>query len=170
MATAFPTADHDHSQCRRHALDQAEAQCAAQGIRLTDARRRVLAVLWEDHCPISAYEILDRLNADLRARDAQARLLAPPAVYRALEFLMAHGMAHKLNSLNAYIGCAHPGRQHGAQFFICRSCRTVAEVRSEAISGEISSAAQSLGFQAQAPLVEVEGLCARCQQNTGEVV
>lgn len=164
MVTAFPAADHDHSHCRSRALTDAEALCKGKGVRLTEARRRVLALLWADHCPVSAYEILGRLNEELRAADPHAKVLAPPAVYRALDFLISHGLAHKLTSLNAYVGCSHPGRDHGAQFFICQSCRAVAEVRVDAISAEIDQAARGLGFQARARWVEVEGLCAPCQQ------
>jgi Fur family zinc uptake transcriptional regulator len=167
MVTAFPAADHDHEHCRSQALQDADTLCKGRGLRLTEARRRVLELLWADHCPVSAYEILDRLNEQLREADPHAKLLAPPAVYRALDFLMSHGFAHKLTSLNAYVGCSHPGRDHGAQFYICRSCRAVAEVRADAISEQINQAAVGLGFQVQSRWVEVEGLCAACQAPAG---
>lgn len=161
---AFPAADHDHAQCRSTAFRQAEAQCQRQGARLTDVRRKVLEILWDDHRPISAYDILHRLNAQAMAENPLARPSAPPVVYRALEFLIAQGLAHKLASLNAFVGSAHPGRQSGVQFFICRSCQTVAEVRSPGIGTEITAAAAELGFEVQAPVVEVEGLCPLCRR------
>lgn len=167
---AFPTADHDHTQCRRNALRQAEDQCQQHGARLTDVRRKVLDILWDDHRPISAYDILHRLNALALAENPTARPAAPPVVYRALDFLIGHGLAHKLASLNAFIGSAHPGRRSGVQFFICRACQTVAEVRSPGIGTEITAAAAELGFEVQAPVVEVEGLCPRCRRLPHEEV
>lgn len=160
---AFLPVGHDHAQCRRDALNKAEEQCRQHGARLTDIRRKVLDILWDDHRPISAYDILHRLNAQSAIDSPHSKPAAPPVVYRALDFLITHGLAHKLTSLNAFIGSAHPGRQHGAQFFICRSCHTVAEVRSARIGQEISAAAAMLGFEVQAPVVEVEGLCPACR-------
>lgn len=162
-SVAFPAADHDHNQCRHNALSKAEEQCHKHGARLTDIRRKVLEILWDDHRPISAYDILHRLNAQAQAENPTAKPAAPPVVYRALDFLMAQGLAHKLASLNAFVGSAHPDRPQGAQFFICRVCHAVAEVRSLRIHDEITAAAESLGFEVQAPVVEVEGLCPACR-------
>jgi len=156
-SSPFPDPAHDHAACRAGALDRAEALCARRKVRLTDLRRSVLAVLWEDHRPISAYDILHRLNAD-------GGKVAPPAVYRALDFLIGQGLAHRIDSLNAFVGCPTPERAHGAQFFICRQCQTVAEVRDTAIAGGISAAADRLGFTVSAPVVEVTGLCPACQE------
>lgn len=163
---SFSASDHDHSLCQTEALDIAEQECVRHGVRLTEGRRKVLQVLWSDHQPISAYEILARLNATARQADPQARPLAPPVVYRALEFLIKNGLAHKLNSLNAYVGCAHPGRRHGAQFFICRCCGGVVELRDDVIGQDIERVAKRLGFTVQVPVVEVEGVCASCQASS----
>ena len=151
----FPRPHHDHDHCRHDALRRAEDVCARQGARLTQARREVLDLLWADHRPVSAYDLLHRLNAD-------GRKAAPPVVYRALDFLIEHGLAHRLNSLNAFIGCAHIGGEHGAQFFICRECGQVAETRSPDIDSAIRAAGADLGFRVQAPVVEVEGICPAC--------
>ena len=52
----------------------------------------------------------------------------PPTVYRALEFLVAHGLVHRIETLHAFVGCDHPGEQHAGQFLICRDCGVVREV------------------------------------------
>lgn len=156
----FPQPHHDHASCRHQALQRAEDLCARQGARLTQIRREVLDLLWSDHRPVSAYDLLHRLNAD-------GRKAAPPVVYRALDFLIEHGLAHRLNSLNAFIGCAHIGGEHGAQFFICRDCGQVAETRVAAIDAAIQAAGAALGFRVQAPVVEVEGVCPACAADHG---
>lgn len=161
-AEAFPAETHDHDACRAEALRRAEDLCAARGERLTPLRRQVLEILWHDHTPLSAYDVLGRLNAGPRADDA-LRPAAPPTVYRALEFLVGQGLAHRLASLNAYIGCPHPEKPHGAQFFICRRCHAVAEVEDGTLGRDIERVGAGLGFVVDAPVVEVEGLCPHCR-------
>jgi Fur family transcriptional regulator, zinc uptake regulator len=51
----------------------------------------------------------------------------PPVAYRALEFLVEHGLAHRIQRLNAFTACMHPGEAHAPAFLICRTCSTVAE-------------------------------------------
>src|SRR3954453_3718975 len=97
----FQPKDHDHADCVAAALGAAERLCARRGARLTELRRRVLELIWRSHEPIGAYALLDRLGRE-RGR------VAPPTVYRALEFLIAHGLVHRIASLNAFIGCVHP--------------------------------------------------------------
>ena len=161
MPTSFPSTAHDHAACRDDALNRAALLCEGRKARLTDIRRRVLASLWSDHRPVSAYDILARLNAEEAAHGG--KVLAPPAVYRALEFLIGQGLVHRLASQNAYVGCASPERPHGAQFLICRACGAVAEVRDVALAGDLRRVAEEAGFALGLPMVEIEGLCPHCQ-------
>ena len=93
---------HDHSHCVSDALRAADALCARSGARLTALRRRVLELVWQSHRPLGAYDILGVLSSE------DGRRAAPPTVYRALDFLLEHGLIHRLASLNAYkIGRAH---------------------------------------------------------------
>lgn len=162
LLDAFPSETHDHDACRDAALRRAEALCADRGERLTPLRRQVLDILWRDHRPLSAYDVLALLNAGPRAEAAQ-KPAAPPTVYRALDFLVAQGLAHRITSLNAYVGCPDPETPHGAQFFICRSCQAVAEVGDPTLSRDIERIGAGLGFLVDAPVVEVEGLCPHCR-------
>lgn len=150
-------ARHDHGRCVATALARAATLCENRGVRLTEQRRRVLALIWEGHRPIGAYELLDRLReAGIRA--------APPTVYRALEFLLEQGFVHRLEGLNAYVGCDHPEEQHRAQFLICDGCRRVAELSAAPVSDAIRASSADLDFQPQRQTVEVHGLCAGCRR------
>jgi Fur family zinc uptake transcriptional regulator len=151
---------HDHDHCRADALGDAEALCAQRGARLTTTRRRVLEIIWESHAPIGAYDILDALKRE--GRSAQ-----PPTVYRALDFLLAQGLAHRITSLNAYIGCTAPGRSHGAQMLICERCGTVAELDDVRIGDTVTSAARALGFRIAHQALEVVGVCRDCAEAAG---
>ncbi|MCI4662057.1 MAG: transcriptional repressor [Neomegalonema sp.] len=146
---------HDHAQCQQAALERAAQICAERGARLTPVRQRVLEILWENHQPLGAYAVLDRLRAENLGSQ-------PPVVYRALDFLIEHGLAHKVVSLNAYVGCAHPAQPHIPHFLICTECQQVAEISSAAISDGINQAAAQRGFRAAATPVEIPGQCASC--------
>ncbi len=156
LASLFPKSGHDHDRCVADALSAAEDMCAAAGDRLTPLRRRVLELVWGSHRPIGAYAILDQLKSG-------GRSAAPPTVYRALEFLLEHGLIHRIESLNAFAGCSHPGDSHLVQFLICRSCGTAAELDDRRLSEAIGRSAADQGFNIQSRVVELSGICAACQ-------
>jgi Fur family zinc uptake transcriptional regulator len=142
------------------ALHRAEALCAERGVRLTPQRRRVLELVCRADRPVGAYEILDQL------RDGPPA--APPTVYRALDWLLAQGLVHKLETLHAYIGCTHPEHPHASQFLICDGCGGVTELEDQAISGSLASVAAETGFRPSRPVVEVIGTCSDCAAKDGE--
>ena len=139
-------------------LDRAAERCARRGARLTEIRRRVLALIIDGGGPLGAYALLDRLKAE-RAN------ATPVTVYRALDFLMAHGLIHKIERLNAFIACAdgaEHAHQHAAQFLICHTCGMVAELEDPSIAEAIKRAAGETGFRPDRATIEVEGSCAAC--------
>ena len=149
-------APHDHGRCRGEALAAAEAACAARKLRLTPARAFVLETLLESHRAMTAYELLGKLG--------EARLGSqPPAVYRALDFLVANGFAHRVERLGAFVACTHGGDDHSAGYLVCRACRTVAETTVTRPAASLVAGAEAAGFVIERTVVEAEGLCARCQ-------
>jgi Fur family zinc uptake transcriptional regulator len=136
------------------ALERAEQRCRQQGLRLTARRRRVLEILYRSQRPLGAYEILERLG--------DGAPLAPPTVYRALDFLLEQGLIHKLETLHAFIGCEHPEQPHLSQFLICAQCGLVTEMADAALQRELQVAAARTGFEPRRPVVEVMGVCAGC--------
>ena len=152
---AIGFATHDHTTCIAEALEQAIARCQAQKLQFTPVRRRVLEILLEKHRALGAYEILDVLAADGLGSQ-------PPVVYRALDFLVGHGLAHRIERMNAYTACAHPTHDHVPAFLICRACKAVAESETELAQGRLGTAAQSAGFTIERIVVEAEGLCPDC--------
>ncbi|MEN7341484.1 MAG: Fur family transcriptional regulator [Pseudomonadota bacterium] len=146
---------HDHNQCVNEALEKAEQVCSERGLRLTALRKRVLELVWGSHKPVGAYDVLDALSSD-------GKKAAPPTVYRALEFLMEAGLVHRLDSLNAFIGCPDPRHPHSAQFLICRTCQSVIELDASNIDAAISAAANAEGFSAEEQMLEVQGVCREC--------
>lgn len=136
-------------------LEEADTLCQRRGVRLTAQRRQVLHILCAARRPLGAYEILDAM------RDG-SRPLAPPTVYRALDFLLEQGLVHKLESLHAFVGCSHPDHPHSSQFLICADCGLVTELEDAAIADSLKSAARESGFLPRRRVVEVIGTCADC--------
>ena len=167
---SFAGARHDHGACVKDALATAARLCAARGARLTPLRRRVLELVWRghapgSHAPVGAYDLLARLTA------RKKRPAAPPTVYRALEFLLAQGLIHRIESLNAYVGCmnpeGHPEGAHGGQFLICGDCGAAAEVHDPLVDAAVARRAKELGFAVRRKTIEVAGVCPPCQRRQG---
>ncbi len=156
----FPAPDHDHGHCIADALVKAEEICARSGARLTSLRKSVLEFVWESHAPVGAYDILERMSAG-------GRRTAPITVYRALDFLIAQGLVHRLESLNAYTGCGVPDVPHGAHFLICGDCGAVAELCDTEIDRAIARGAAQAGFAVRTPVVEIQGRCPECRNGEG---
>jgi Fur family zinc uptake transcriptional regulator len=148
-------AQHDHSACVGGTLAAAESRCASEGLRFTPVRRRVLEILLEEHRALGAYAILDQLREGGFGSQ-------PPVVYRALDFLVVNGLAHKIERLNAFIACAHPSHAHAPAFLICRLCDAVAETHSSPTRGTLGDAAKATGFRIERTVVEAEGVCPSC--------
>lgn len=153
---AFLLASHDHAHCIEAALGRAARLCERRGARLTPLRRRVLELVWRGHSAVKAYDLL----RDLGAQHASAK---PPTVYRALEFLIEQGLVHRLESLNAYVGCPNPDARHEAQFLICDGCGQVSEFQAPEVRAAISDQAADLGFAIAQQTIEARGTCQSCR-------
>jgi Fur family zinc uptake transcriptional regulator len=148
---------HDHGRCSADAMARAEALCAEGGQRLTPTRRLVLEALAASHKPLGAYEVIDRL-ADRGPRPA------PITVYRALDFLLANGLVHRIESRNAFVACInHHDTGTMAVFLICEQCGAVGEAPSAAVAETLVAAARSAGFAPKTPVIEISGVCAHCR-------
>ena len=176
-SASFAGARHDHGACVESALATAARLCAARGARLTPLRRRVLELVWRghapaSHAPVGAYDLLARLSDQKGTANKVGRPAAPPTVYRALAFLRAQGLIHRIESLNAYVGCmnpeghpeGHPEGAHGGQFLICGDCGAAAEVHDPRVDAAVVRRAKELGFAVRRKTIEVQGVCPPCQR------
>ena len=154
---AFPAPEHDHGRCTTDALAHAERICKQRGQKLTPIRRRVLECLLESHRPLGAYDLIDALALHV-ARPA------PITVYRALDFLLAQGLVHRIESRNAFLACvgAHDPDTLIA-FLICEQCGSVGEIATTNVVSTLNEAARAEGFAPHKAVVEIAGKCAHCR-------
>jgi Fur family zinc uptake transcriptional regulator len=157
---AFPAPDHDHGRCTAEALTHAEQVCEARAQKFTPIRRHVLQALLSSHRPLGAYEVIDELARSMPRP-------APITVYRALDFLMANGLVHRIESRNAYLACAHDHDATSAvAFLICEHCGLVGEVPAAPFAQGLNAAARASGFAPKLSVVEITGTCTHCQRTS----
>ncbi|WP_205032283.1 Fur family transcriptional regulator [Hwanghaeella grinnelliae] len=134
------------------------AEDAQMGTDLTKNQQLVFDALSGADGPLSAYTILDLLR--------ERGFRAPPQVYRALDKLVDIGLVHRLESLNAFVACRHPGcdtHEETIAFAICEDCGKVAEISDDALSDELGQIAGRSGFLLKKSTVELRGICGACR-------
>jgi len=144
--------DHDAATW----ASRVESACVRQGVQLTPLRRRVLDIFSGSVGPLGAYAILDELSR------REGKQVAPPTVYRTLDFLIEHGFVHKIESLNAYAPCEHLDHAHHGMLLICEACGRSEEIEDADVMRAIGEAAAAAGFSLKRVMVEAQGLCRRC--------
>jgi len=153
---SFYNRRHNHSACISTAMVKAQEICAEKEIRFTRIRKRILELIWTSHKPVLAYDLLRTLRREKENAE-------PPTVYRALDFLLENQLIHKIESLNAYVGCHFPDKKHLSQFLICTACDQVAEIEDSSVNQVITQQAARSGFLVDQQTVEIMGLCPTCQ-------
>ena len=123
---------------------------------LTKNQSMVMAALLRANGSLSAYTILDQLRSK--------GLRAPLQIYRALDKLVEYGMAHRLESMNAFVACRHPDGESGSlvAFAICESCGEVAEIATDGFDSQLHKLAGDAGFSMKKSTVELFGQCEAC--------
>ena len=155
------SSEHNHSECVSEALGTAEHLCVERGVQLTPVRHKVLELIWESHKAVKAYELLDRLKPLQQAAK-------PATIYRALDFLIEQGLIHRVESLNAFVGCRCSGHQHDQLLLICKHCHEVEERSASDVMSALSLEFRQAGFMVYSKAIEVHGICAKCQILTGD--
>jgi Fur family zinc uptake transcriptional regulator len=136
--------------------NEVESVCVRQGVQLTPLRRRVLSVFASRTAPLGAYAILEELSR------REGKQVAPPTVYRTLDFFLEHGFVHKIESLNAYAPCEHLGHAHNGMLLICESCGRSEEIEEGGLNRLLQETAARAGFAPHRQMVELLGLCKDC--------
>ncbi len=147
---------HNHQTCMTRAIGSAEKICKDKGVRFTATRRRILELICSGHKAVGAYELLDLFHKE--DPKAQAN-----TIYRALDFLMEIGLVHKIESLNAYIGCLQAKKQHQTVILICTHCKNAFELDATSVYQSLYAMSEENQFTPTALTIELHGLCASCR-------
>jgi Fur family zinc uptake transcriptional regulator len=146
---------HNHDVCRSKAVQTADRLCAERGVQLTPIRRQVLELIWGSHRAVKAYDLLDQMKPLQQSAK-------PATVYRALDFLLEQGLIHRVESLNAFIGCSCSERQHEQLLLICVQCHEVEERPGVMVMEAVSKELNLAGFTVHRKAIEIQGICKHC--------
>lgn len=167
-------------------LAAAKEHCRLSGARFTPLRQQIYQLVLESDQPVGAYDLITQLqqmrlfemdDSDTlktsglskqfvekpSTKKRAPKNVAPPTVYRSLEFLLSEGLIHQLTSINAYVPCCHPRAQHTAAFLICDQCQRVQECSSLPVQEMMNFAEQDVGFTVERSVIELSGRCQVCQ-------
>lgn len=149
---------HSHLSCSpatiAESLRDAERICVKRGGRLTSARKEVLTLLLQADGPAKAYDLMAQIKGNGPAK--------PPTIYRALDFLMDMGLAHRIESLNAFVACGHWGHGHSAVFLICETCGWSGEMHADQSVKKLTQEVAAVGFEVRSSVIEIRGQCGQC--------
>ncbi|MEM0909978.1 MAG: transcriptional repressor [Pseudomonadota bacterium] len=145
-----------HSDEQQEILQKAKQYCEQTGNRFTPSREKIYKLLLQADGSIGAYDLLDKL----KQTDSKAK---PPTVYRALDFFLHVGLAHKVESTNTFKACRHFDCAHPVQFLICDYCGDVREIQSKGIRDTLEAQAKQHEFKIKTQTIEAHGICQRCQ-------
>ncbi|MDR2745282.1 MAG: transcriptional repressor [Desulfovibrio sp.] len=150
----------ESSESTVRGLREAEEICARNGVRLTRLRRGILELLLSADNPVKAYDLIDQM------RDKGERL-TPATVYRILDFLLQYRLAHRVNSLNAYVPCTGTHDEHALLMFVCSECRRAEELDDPVLYESMRARLDELGMSLRDNCIEIQGRCRKCAADTG---
>lgn len=149
---------HNHNDCISNALTTASQLCTQRGVQLTAIRQQVLELIWQNHHAIKAYDLLEQIKPLQQSAK-------PATIYRALDFLIEQGFIHRVESLNAFIGCCNLKTVHHHQqlLLICKTCQNVEERSANSVMDALKQELQFAGFIAHHQTIEIHGICKNCR-------
>ncbi|MDR2300671.1 MAG: transcriptional repressor [Deltaproteobacteria bacterium] len=142
-------------------LDRLADQCAARGVHLTNLRRLLMGLLLTAEKPVKAYELIERSAL-------QGRRLTPATVYRVLDFLIEHGLVHKVNAINAFVACSdyEGALEHHPLILVCPACQKTTEINDPDLSIMVFGKLNSLGYSLKSGSIEIHGHCGLCAEKS----
>jgi len=137
-------------------LREAEETCARRGARLTRLRRAILELLLSADSPVKAYDLIEWMHD-------QGERLTPTTIYRILDFLLHHGLAHRVNSLNAYVPCTGKHDERALLMFVCSECQQTDELEDPVLYKAMRARLDELGMSLRDNCIEIQGTCRKCK-------
>jgi len=134
------------------------AALARSGLRRGGARERVIELLAEQPCALSAVEI----EAALRERGTPT---GRASIYRVLELLVEHGLVERVavGPGQALFERAHPGGEHHHHHLLCEQCGRLVAFDDPGLERAIDRLSARLGVRVAHHEVVLRGACERCE-------
>jgi Fe2+ or Zn2+ uptake regulation protein len=140
-------------------LNWALRECEKKGLRMTPARRAILACLANHKTPAN----LSRMQND----PALAGHFDAATVYRTAMLLKEHSIVQQINADHKlrYFVLNSPDESHA--YLLCRCCGEVTPLAAGAMEETRCREVVRLGYARVEHQLEIRGLCPRCQTTPG---
>jgi Fur family ferric uptake transcriptional regulator len=135
--------------------EHVRATLQAAGLKHGGARERVIEILGEQSCALSALEIEDQLRAD-------GEPIARASIYRTLDLLVDYGLAERVSTGGggAAFEALHPGSHH--HHLVCDQCGRLVAFNDTGLERAIEKLSDRLGARVESHDVLLRGVCGRC--------
>jgi Fur family zinc uptake transcriptional regulator len=154
-------AHHEHQLHDGDSLKEAARErLTREGEQWTGMRAAVFDALASFDKPASAYDIAEEVSKSL------GRRVAANSVYRILDLFVGANLARRVESANAYVANQHPACLHDCIFLICDTCGQAVHIDDDKLTSGVRAAAESAGFSAPRPVIEVRGTCGECESES----
>jgi Fur family transcriptional regulator, ferric uptake regulator len=148
------TAPHTGQSLAAPDVESAVEVLRSRGLRISSARRIVLAALYAAEAPISAEQIADGLSGRLPRSDLAS-------VYRNLETLEQVGLVRHCH-LGHGPGLYVPTGAQEREYLVCNSCSAVLAVEPTEMDAVRTLIHERFGYEARFGHFPILGLCADC--------
>jgi Fur family zinc uptake transcriptional regulator len=139
-------------------LAQAEQIIDVKGGRFTAIRKHIYQLLLAAPHPLGAYEIIENLDG--------VGAQKPPTVYRALAWLIEHGLVAKIEYNSRYAALPLGIEADDLAFVICRECGDTDTFEAPGLSKSLHQTARDRGFADTQMVMEIIGLCGGHKRET----
>jgi Fur family ferric uptake transcriptional regulator len=136
--------------------DHVHAVLSGAGLKRGGARERVIGLLAEQSCALSAVEIEDALRAE-------GQPTGRASIYRVLDLLLEHGLVERLEvgDGQARFEPAHPSGAHH-HHLVCERCGQLVAFDDPGLERAIDRLSERLGVTVESHDVLLRGACRRC--------
>jgi Fur family ferric uptake transcriptional regulator len=137
--------------------DHVHAVLAGARLKRGGARERVIELLAEQRCALSAIEIEEELRASRRPT-------ARASIYRVLDLLVEHGLVERLEvgDGQSRFEPVHPGGAHHHHHLVCDRCGALVAFDDPGLERAIAAVSARLGVRVEHHDVLLRGACGRC--------
>ena len=155
------TVTHDCPPLGTTTLDGTLEQLRDRGVRVTAARRLVIAALFATDRPVSAEEIAAGVGGRLPCSDVAS-------VYRNLETLQRLGLVRHMH-LGHNAGRYRLAEGTEWSYVACERCGAFDVVDADVLDEVRAAIAEATGFEARFSHFPIVGLCPRCAERAHAV-
>jgi Fur family ferric uptake transcriptional regulator len=137
--------------------EHAHAVLARAGLRRGGARERIIGLLAQEPCALSAVEIEDALRAE-------GGRIGRASIYRVLDLLVEHGLVERVavgQGLSRFERVIPGGEHH--HHLVCGQCGRLVAFDDPGLERAIHRVSERLGARIEHHEVTLRGACADCE-------